>query len=506
MASIIPGFNYDVFISYRQKDNKYDNWVSEFVENLKKELDSTFKERIDVFHDINPLDGLLETYDVNDSLRNKLKCLIFIPVISRTYCDPKSFAWSEEFKTFIDQASSDKFGLKIKLPNNYVASRILPVRIHDLYACDIKQFEDATGFVLRPIDFIYHDIGVNRQLRSKDDNIIRNPNQVLYRDQINKVALAIRDLIEGISQTNEEDRNINLNTNPSDLSQTVNNNFCESKTGPGVSSSLFKKYRKVLFGLIGAIIVMTGLFFVLNRTTDAAIIESGKNYALIVGINNYGDPLIEDLDNPVKDAEMFYDIITSRYNFEKGNVNLLFNATKAEMTKALEYYAGIVQPIDNFLIFYEGHGNWDAASQEGSWIFSDSKKSNSSDWFKNSTLRDYIRNINSKHTLLISDACFDGVVFESTESSIDPLAIDKLYGLRGRRAITSGIRIVVPRNNLFEGSLIESLKKNKQKYLSALSLYKNINQYATSGSGKDPHYGIIKSAGDQGGDFVFILK
>ena len=51
--------------------------------------------------------------------------------------------------------------------------------------------------VLRPIDFVYHDIGVNRQLRSKDDDIIKNPNQVLYRDQINKTALAIRDLIEG---------------------------------------------------------------------------------------------------------------------------------------------------------------------------------------------------------------------------------------------------------------------------------------------------------------------
>jgi len=31
------------FIPYRQKDNKGDRWVSEFVEALKKELESTFK-------------------------------------------------------------------------------------------------------------------------------------------------------------------------------------------------------------------------------------------------------------------------------------------------------------------------------------------------------------------------------------------------------------------------------------------------------------------------------
>ena len=44
MASIIPGFEYDIFISYRQKDNKGERWVSEFVDSLKAELESTFKE------------------------------------------------------------------------------------------------------------------------------------------------------------------------------------------------------------------------------------------------------------------------------------------------------------------------------------------------------------------------------------------------------------------------------------------------------------------------------
>jgi len=36
MSSIIEGYNYDIFISYRQKDNKGDRWVSEFVEAAKK--------------------------------------------------------------------------------------------------------------------------------------------------------------------------------------------------------------------------------------------------------------------------------------------------------------------------------------------------------------------------------------------------------------------------------------------------------------------------------------
>jgi hypothetical protein len=46
MGSLIEGYNYDIFISYRQKDNEYDGWVTEFVYNLKGELESTFKEEI----------------------------------------------------------------------------------------------------------------------------------------------------------------------------------------------------------------------------------------------------------------------------------------------------------------------------------------------------------------------------------------------------------------------------------------------------------------------------
>jgi hypothetical protein len=49
MPSIIEGYNYDIFISYRQKDNKHDGWVTEFVDNLKGELESIFKEEISVY-------------------------------------------------------------------------------------------------------------------------------------------------------------------------------------------------------------------------------------------------------------------------------------------------------------------------------------------------------------------------------------------------------------------------------------------------------------------------
>jgi TolB-like protein len=197
MASLILGYEYDIFISYRQKDNKYDGWVTEFVDNLKRELEATFKEEISLYFDINPHDGLLETHDVDASLKEKLKCLIFIPIISRTYCDPKSFAWEHEFKAFVESASNDQFGLKVKLPNGNIANRVLPVRIHDLDTNDIQLCETLLGSVLRGVEFIYKEPGVNRSLTPKDKEK-KNLNGTIYRNQINKVALAMKEIILGL--------------------------------------------------------------------------------------------------------------------------------------------------------------------------------------------------------------------------------------------------------------------------------------------------------------------
>jgi len=197
MSSIIEGYEYDIFISYRQKDNKHDGWVTEFVNNLKGELESTFKEEISVYFDINPHDGLLETHDVDESLKEKLKCVVFIPIISRTYCDPKSFAWEHEFKAFIELASHDQFGLKVKLPNGNVANRVLPIRIHDLDNADIMLCEYILDGVLRGVEFIYKEPGVNRPLTPYDDEN-KNFNKTRYRNQINKVALAINEIIQGL--------------------------------------------------------------------------------------------------------------------------------------------------------------------------------------------------------------------------------------------------------------------------------------------------------------------
>ncbi len=194
MASIIPGYEYDIFISYRQKDNKHDGWVTEFVNNLKGELEATFKEDISIYFDVNPHDGLLEIHNVGKSLEGKLKTLLFVPIISQTYCDPNCFAWQHEFCVFNKMARKDAFGMDLKLRGGNVASRILPVKINDLDPEDNELLEKELAGYLRAVEFIYKEPGVNRPLTPGDDHRT-NLNRTSYRNQLNKVAQAIKEII-----------------------------------------------------------------------------------------------------------------------------------------------------------------------------------------------------------------------------------------------------------------------------------------------------------------------
>jgi len=284
MVSIIPECQYDIFISYRQKDNKGDRWVSEFVEALKTELESTFKEEISVYFDINPHDGLLETHDVDASLKEKLKCLVFIPIISRTYCDPKSFAWEHEFKAFIAQASRDQFGLKVKLPNGNVASRVLPVRIHDLDDADMRLFEEVTGGKMRTSDFMFSTTtGVNRPLKADEDHPYDNLNKTYYRDQINKVALAIKEIITALkneSQHTEKASKQDLSVNP---------------------ASQNNMRPKIIAGsLILLAIIIVGLFIFPKLSKPSETLE--KSVAVLPFTNLSNDPEQEYFSDGVVEA------------------------------------------------------------------------------------------------------------------------------------------------------------------------------------------------------------
>jgi tetratricopeptide (TPR) repeat protein/TolB-like protein len=335
MSSIIEGYNCDIFISYRQKDNKGDKWVSEFVEALKIELESTFKEEISVYFDTNPTDGLLETHDVDASLKNKLKCLIFIPIVSRTYCDPGSFAWEHEFKAFVEMASGDRFGLKVKLPNGNVAGRVLPVSIYDLDPSDRKLVESVLGGVLRGIDFIYKEQGVNRPLKPDDDDKI-NLNKTKYRNQINKVGNAVKEIVTGLrsdagEQKKDEIPVEKLNT------EVKTEERIEAEKKPAYAS---KAKLLSAISIISAVIIFAIIFYpkIVNRNALNKLRASGEkiDIAVLPFQNMTNDSSLNVWEKGIQD-----NLISSLSNSEELKVRQPLSITTLLESKGFLNYASI---------------------------------------------------------------------------------------------------------------------------------------------------------------------
>ena len=237
------------------------------------------------------------------------------------------------------------------------------------------------------------------------------------------------------------------------------------------------------------------------------LVEESVFYGLIIGVDNYIDPAINSLNNAIKDAEAVRDLLISEYRFEKQNIQFLKDPKRDDIIIALDYLSRRVGPKDNLIIFYAGHGLWDANANIGFWLPTDARKISSAAWFRNSTLVDYLKAINSRHTLLITDACFSGSIFKTRKAFDDaPKDIALLYEYPSRKAMTSGSLTEVPDQSSFTRYFLERLEKNPQRYLSAEQLFSSMRSAVINNSDAIPQYGEIKNVGDQGGDFIFIRK
>ncbi|MEO1255327.1 MAG: caspase family protein [Bacteroidota bacterium] len=233
-----------------------------------------------------------------------------------------------------------------------------------------------------------------------------------------------------------------------------------------------------------------------------------KYYALIIGVNEYQDDRIENLDNPLNDAKRLAEALTYHYSFEQENITLLENPKRADIIVALDNLTKRVKEKDNLLIFYAGHGIWNAQLNQGYWLPRDASLDSKSYWLSNSTLRDYVGGIKSKHTLLVSDACFSGGILKERAVFDNSRAILEMYKLPSRKAMTSGTLKTVPDQSVFMKYLLKNLISNQDPLLSADQLFRTFKVAVINNSpnGQVPQYGPISQAGDEGGDFIFLKR
>ncbi|MCB2195854.1 MAG: caspase family protein [Bacteroidetes bacterium] len=235
--------------------------------------------------------------------------------------------------------------------------------------------------------------------------------------------------------------------------------------------------------------------------------KEGKYYALFIGVSEYSDPEIMNLEQPVVDAEKLLKTITQYYTFDNENVTFLKSPTREEIISHLDHLNKVVTEDDNLLVFYAGHGYWDNEDEAGYWLPSDAKKTNTANWMRNSTIRDYLRTVNTKHTLLIADACFSGGIFKSRKAfNYAPKPIQELYVYPSRKAMTSGSLKEVPDKSVFLLYLNKRLQENTRPYISAEELFSSFKNAVLNNSPNTPLYGEIKDTGDEGGDFIFVKR
>jgi len=232
-------------------------------------------------------------------------------------------------------------------------------------------------------------------------------------------------------------------------------------------------------------------------------------FSLFIAVSEYQHAGwdLPNLERPVHDARAFHQLLTTRYQFDPALSKLLVNPTRAQIIDHLEKLAEVVTENDNLLFFYAGHGFFDKGKKLGFWLPANASMASRSEWLPNSQIKDYLGAINSKHTLLLADACFSGSIFKTrtvTDNSVKQ-ASDS-YKLRSRRAITSGNLSEVPDQSVFLEALLKALQKNDKQFATGQQIFVRVYDEVTNNSHTIPQYGIIQGTGDEGGDFLFIRR
>jgi len=243
-----------------------------------------------------------------------------------------------------------------------------------------------------------------------------------------------------------------------------------------------------------------------NQIGESSLLkQTGKNIALLIGINKYKDGIMPDLFYPLRDAASIREVLISHYAFDTANVIFLKNPEKKTIIGTLDSLSKVLKPEDSFLLFYAGHGSWDEKSRMGYWLPSDAAARIIDNWIMNSIITGFMSVIPAKHVLVIADACFGGSIFR-TRAIIpkEEKTITDLYGKSSRKAMTSGDMTEVPDESIFLKYFLQKLEENSENYISSEKLFSKVKPQVENIIDLIPQFGIIKNSGDEGGDYIFF--
>lgn len=237
-----------------------------------------------------------------------------------------------------------------------------------------------------------------------------------------------------------------------------------------------------------------------TQPTQAPEERKGKYYAWFIGINQYQH--WSKLYNAVEDCRAVANILTTKYQFEPQNIDMMLNeqATYSNILNKLIMLQKTLKPEDHLFIYYAGHGFYDEDTEKGYWIPVDAKEDDFPTYVPNFIIREYARTIKARNTFLVADACFSGSLLMRGEFA--PKA-----GAISRWALTSGNMEYVPdglpgKNSPFAKAFIEVLNKNTKSDLQADEIVKGVQRQFEGNNLQHPMGSPLKDV-DEGGVFIF---
>ncbi|MBL0273727.1 MAG: caspase family protein [Chitinophagaceae bacterium] len=137
---------------------------------------------------------------------------------------------------------------------------------------------------------------------------------------------------------------------------------------------------------------------------------SGKQYALVVGTNNYKGGW-KTLPNAINDARAIKDELAQDYGFE---VQLLEDKPMDTIYKAIGEYYRIMNPNDQLIIYFAGHGDEETEFLGDGFIVCADSKPRDMDPARNTyiqyaKLQKMVNNIPSRQILVMLDVCHGGL-------------------------------------------------------------------------------------------------
>jgi len=179
-----------------------------------------------------------------------------------------------------------------------------------------------------------------------------------------------------------------------------------------------------------------------------------KTWAFIIGIDNYKDPFIGNLNKAVSDAKQIEKTLKEDFQFD--NVVPLYNgeATKDRISSILEDRFAKSSIGDGIVFFFAGHGETrDTDYGELGYILPyDSDRNAASTWISMDDIKRSAKIAKAKHVFYVMDCCYSGLLL-TRRGARSPGSADK----KARDVLTAGGKGEEDVDGIFMPRFIEGL-------------------------------------------------